>query len=134
MRLSCVAIPKLRLLFRRNCDRMSRRACMSLNWGSSPWLHRHGVRHLRSASALSNTVPQLDFDLTAVAFATTIVAACGYVAQTTLAEDTMEPVDRIISPTEIGQHNTESSCWITINNGVYDVTDFLQYHPGGKGS
>ena len=31
----------------------------------------------------------------------------------------------------IAQHNSESSCWLIINNKVYDVTSFLSEHPGG---
>ena len=29
---------------------------------------------------------------------------------------------------EISRHNTEKDCWIIL----YDVTDFLRKHPGGK--
>ncbi|KAJ7631075.1 FMN-dependent dehydrogenase-domain-containing protein [Roridomyces roridus] len=32
---------------------------------------------------------------------------------------------------DIAQHNSSSSCWVIIKNNVYDVTDFLQEHPGG---
>ena len=32
---------------------------------------------------------------------------------------------------EISKHNKESSCWIIIDNKVYDVTQFLDKHPGG---
>ena len=33
---------------------------------------------------------------------------------------------------EISIHNTENDIWIVINSIVYDVTDFLDKHPGGK--
>lgn len=33
---------------------------------------------------------------------------------------------------EISIHNTENDIWIVINEIVYDVTDFLDQHPGGK--
>lgn len=31
---------------------------------------------------------------------------------------------------EISTHNTEESLWIAISGSVYDVTDFLNKHPG----
>lgn len=36
-----------------------------------------------------------------------------------------------IPQADIAKHNNENSCYITIGTYVYDVTDFLQAHPGG---
>ncbi|KAF8528928.1 FMN-dependent dehydrogenase-domain-containing protein [Hysterangium stoloniferum] len=33
---------------------------------------------------------------------------------------------------QVAKHNSKESCWIIINNQVYDVTDFLPEHPGGS--
>ncbi|KAJ4486303.1 FMN-dependent dehydrogenase-domain-containing protein [Lentinula aciculospora] len=33
---------------------------------------------------------------------------------------------------EVSKHNHAKSCWVIINKRVYDVTDFLQEHPGGS--
>ena len=33
---------------------------------------------------------------------------------------------------DVSVHNTKDDCWIIINDGVYDVTEFLSIHPGGK--
>ena len=33
---------------------------------------------------------------------------------------------------EIKKHNTKNDCWIVIHNNVYDVTEFLNEHPGGS--
>ena len=33
---------------------------------------------------------------------------------------------------EVSKHNNSKSCWIIINDGVYDITELLSLHPGGK--
>ena len=33
---------------------------------------------------------------------------------------------------DIATHNTASSCWLIIDNKVYDITQFLNEHPGGE--
>lgn len=33
---------------------------------------------------------------------------------------------------EISAHNTNKSTWLVIHNGIYDVTEFLNEHPGGE--
>ncbi len=37
-----------------------------------------------------------------------------------------------IERTEVARHNSRKSCWIIINDTVYDVTEFLRNHPGGE--
>ncbi len=36
-----------------------------------------------------------------------------------------------ITLSEVANHSTQSDCWIAIEGGVYDVTDFISTHPGG---
>ncbi|KAK0402546.1 hypothetical protein QR680_016395 [Steinernema hermaphroditum] len=38
---------------------------------------------------------------------------------------------RKITRKEVAEHNTVDSAWTIISNKVYDVTTFLQEHPGG---
>ncbi|KAJ4339892.1 hypothetical protein N0V87_002830 [Didymella glomerata] len=33
---------------------------------------------------------------------------------------------------EIEKHNSDSDCWIVVDNKVYDATSVLDWHPGGK--
>lgn len=37
----------------------------------------------------------------------------------------------VLSKKEIASHCTEESLWVTVNGQVYDITPFLQDHPGG---
>ncbi|KAL5521339.1 hypothetical protein ACEPAG_9263 [Sanghuangporus baumii] len=39
---------------------------------------------------------------------------------------------KIVSAEEIAAHSTRDSCWIIVHGKVYDVTDFLDDHPGGS--
>ncbi|KIM31492.1 hypothetical protein M408DRAFT_21517 [Serendipita vermifera MAFF 305830] len=39
--------------------------------------------------------------------------------------------NKFISAESIAKHSTRESCWIIVHGNVYDVTDFLDDHPGG---
>ncbi len=32
---------------------------------------------------------------------------------------------------QVAQHNNASSCWAVINGNVYDLTQWINQHPGG---
>ncbi|KAF5199029.1 Pr5-like receptor kinase [Thalictrum thalictroides] len=38
---------------------------------------------------------------------------------------------KVFTLAEVSKHNTSKDCWLVINNKVYDVTKFLEDHPGG---
>lgn len=38
---------------------------------------------------------------------------------------------RKITLSELKEHNLKNDCWISINDKVYDITKYLNYHPGG---
>ena len=38
---------------------------------------------------------------------------------------------RVISIDEMRKHTTEESCWIAVRGEVFDVTPFIDEHPGG---
>ena len=39
---------------------------------------------------------------------------------------------KTISAAEVAKHKTGDDCWVVIKGKVYDVTNFLADHPGGK--
>ncbi|PFH52160.1 hypothetical protein AMATHDRAFT_140761 [Amanita thiersii Skay4041] len=39
---------------------------------------------------------------------------------------------KILTGKEVAEHNTRESCWIIVHGHVYDVTEFLDDHPGGS--
>ncbi|KAG5889927.1 hypothetical protein JTB14_010077 [Gonioctena quinquepunctata] len=43
----------------------------------------------------------------------------------------ISPEERVITMKEVSLHDDASDCWIIIYDRVYDVTDFLDEHPGG---
>uniref|UniRef100_A0A0N5BVB7 Cytochrome b5 heme-binding domain-containing protein n=1 Tax=Strongyloides papillosus TaxID=174720 RepID=A0A0N5BVB7_STREA len=43
----------------------------------------------------------------------------------------MPPELKEFSSAEVALHNSKESCWIILNDKVYDVTKFLDEHPGG---
>jgi L-lactate dehydrogenase (cytochrome) len=38
----------------------------------------------------------------------------------------------MLSGLEVARHNSRDSCWIIVKGNVYDVTDYLDSHPGGN--
>ncbi|KAG8484370.1 hypothetical protein CXB51_023932 [Gossypium anomalum] len=38
---------------------------------------------------------------------------------------------RVFTLAQVSEHNTPKDCWLIINGKVYDVTKFLEDHPGG---
>ena len=53
-------------------------------------------------------------------------------SRSALTEDpASEPSVPLLTYAEVSQHTTKEDCWIVVNGKAYDVTDFLDDHPGG---
>ncbi|BFZ19685.1 hypothetical protein BsWGS_22724 [Bradybaena similaris] len=53
-------------------------------------------------------------------------------SEVSLDADNKENAQPSFSRKEIADHCSSQSCWMVINNKVYDVTRFLRMHPGGE--
>ena len=40
--------------------------------------------------------------------------------------------NRAIPPEALATHTQASSAWLSLNGTVYDVTNYIKYHPGGR--
>ncbi len=51
-------------------------------------------------------------------------------------QSTLNTVDRVpgvnLSLEEIAKHNSETDCYLIVNNSVYSVASFIDKHPGGR--
>ncbi|CAL9137901.1 unnamed protein product [Musa acuminata var. zebrina] len=43
----------------------------------------------------------------------------------------MATLSKLYSMREAAEHNTRDDCWVVIHGKVYDVTSYLDEHPGG---
>lgn len=44
----------------------------------------------------------------------------------------MAPVTSGLTLQVVAEHSTADDCWMVINNNIYNVTDYIQNHPGGN--
>lgn len=59
------------------------------------------------------------------------IASFGYILSESIANDDLGSSTKHITVEEFIKHNKADDCWITVNGHVYDLTDFIQMHPGG---
>jgi len=42
------------------------------------------------------------------------------------------PKKSSFSMSDVAKHNNKNDCWLVIDGKVYDVTNYIESHPGGK--
>ena len=40
--------------------------------------------------------------------------------------------EKVFNMTEVNLHYSKEDCWLVIEGGVYDITNFISKHPGGE--
>ena len=73
-----------------------------------------------------NLLPLMALLLVSVVF----ISGCVTDAGTTQPEQTTTP--KTISLSEVARHGNAQDCWLAIHGKVYDVTNFIDKHPGGQ--
>lgn len=54
------------------------------------------------------------------------------VASTPTPTTSTTPTEKSYLMTEVSLHNNKTSCWTTVGQNVYDVTTWINKHPGGE--
>jgi hypothetical protein len=69
-----------------------------------------------------------------------LMSGCGdggsALSQTPTGAATRQPTESganvALTAAEVAKHNSSSDCWLIIENKVYDVSEYLGTHPGGR--
>ncbi|ANZ75196.1 BA75_03029T0 [Komagataella pastoris] len=61
-----------------------------------------------------------------------VAATTATIWSQSLASPISNDDERKVTPEELAKHNSGTDCWVAINGKVYDLTEFLPQHPGGR--
>jgi len=66
-----------------------------------------------------------------IAVMTICLTSCGQTAPTVATNSISQDAKQYTS-TEVASHNQATDCWVIVDNKIYNVTDFVNIHPGGN--
>ena len=85
-----------------------------------------------SSSSSSSSTASAQYLVGSLAAVATAAAVYTTINSSVVANDEVKPLENKIPVEEFVKHNTADDCWITVNGNVYDLTDFIEMHPGGQ--
>ncbi|OSS52567.1 hypothetical protein B5807_02203 [Epicoccum nigrum] len=93
-------------------------------------------QNYRSSITRLASKPASSEKFAALIIASVMAGAYTIYQQTEVRCDAAEPAwkydQRLISFEEVQKHVSEDDCWVVIDGLVYDMTEFLEAHPGGR--
>jgi cytochrome b involved in lipid metabolism len=63
---------------------------------------------------------------------TTTATTTATTSQPVSSQPITSPTPAGIALAQVALHNSETSCWSVVNGNVYDLTSWIENHPGGK--
>lgn len=88
----------------------------------------HHADEVKTASVVNGQQSASFLQLAMTALRLTAVTTT---ATTTPSNDRNNNYRKQITLDEVSYHDTITDCWIVLYDRVYDITDFLEMHPGG---
>lgn len=90
------------------------------------------MQDVTSLWTASSTSAQLATALLAAIVLGAIIAATSFRTTTQTEQNEQAQVQkRNFTATEVAEHSQKDSLWIVLNGKVYDVTAYIEEHPGG---
>jgi cytochrome b involved in lipid metabolism len=92
------------------------------------------IIHQKNSTVAPVNTYQADTAKTDLATSTTPTTPSSHSTASTTPIIPVVPKVKSYTLAEVSVHNSQSSCWTTVQGKVYDLTNFISSHPGGEGN